>query len=604
MFKIKNFLLLAFSFFLISFNTIVFAEENQEIKDLASDFYEDIRERVEEKEKIRIEKRLELSSGIHGDVALAIAKGGSNAVTSEAIKDYCGDNSVVFSGIDVCKDNLKKLLRLDIDLEQLHTELQFATEVDEIWSNGTMSDSFFDLVVDLNLVDILLFGLEAEIPKSRWKKSSKGNDSLGGGKDIGDLLKDAPPAFFDTQNRTRDNNTNNFRDLKTANDDNVYLDIQGNIKDSRSDVFVLKARETIEKEVLQSSPRSSLIHSVVLDSENLQCRNPSEFAILNVLEVPPLTGGGGTKSQNPQTKPPQDEIPDEEEGDEDDGDDDANNQNNRDPQESQNPQGTQGGESGSLESGPIVLKDIEKKEGCLYGGFYCPPPQGGRGNLNSSNDCDPMSGICKKCWDLESSVKYCMTWEFKMGSNDVLTSMEVVDSITGYIQAGNKSYTSLLGVGPLTPTEQQNQAGALTQVASLFQNPGMFISVKEKIPDLWSHEAKKVDLDQKAMIKYWERMRESEKDILDPSINSDVSIEEAFSQSESAQFIETQRKRFENDLQDRESQDDARKVYYKNVLQNINNFHTVFDAQFRKRMDTLPFSILTDSLNKCEQKDS
>ena len=543
------------------------------IKYFAQDFYDDIRDKVEREEKVQIEKQLELSTGIAGNIARAIQRGSDGGEEKEAIEAWCNNDNSIFSSADSCEQELKDLLSFDIDLEKLQTEIEVTTKADEIWSNGTLTDSVFDLVVDLNMIDILLFGLEAEIPKSRWSKQA-GNAQLGGGEAIGD----APPAFFDTSNS----------DGSSQADASSVIPAEAGIQSPNieEEAGLSETPDQIRDDSSSSPARNdgaiAAFQSPIIDTQNLQCRNPSEFAFLSLIQ-PPQTEGDTSSNQDSSSHQ---DLPS---GNSQSGDSSGDISDSGTGSDSGNTGGTGlPSDTSNLESQPIQFKEFKKKEGCLYGGFYCPPQQGGRGKNVSEENCDPLSGVCKKCSDPESSINYCLTWEYKKGENQLLSSVLVSDSISGYIDAGNKSYSSLLGAGPLTPTQQQNQAGFLTQVSALFNDPGLFVSVEGKIPDMWTHEAKKIDLTHEGMKKYWEKMSEAEKELL----NDNPRTNAAFSVAEDSAFIESQRKQFETDLLLRQSKDDARKVYYKNVNQNLLNFKKVFDARFKDKMLNMPFTEL------------
>ncbi|MBT4936444.1 hypothetical protein HON22_00855 [Candidatus Peregrinibacteria bacterium] len=553
------------------------------VKNMAEDFYSDIRKKVEKEEKVRIEKRLELSTGIPGLIALAIQKDSEGKKVQEAVGKWCNTDENIFSSTDSCKQELTDLLSFDIELETLQTEIEVTAKADEIWSNGTLTDSVFDLVVDLNMIDIILFGLEAEIPKSRWSKQS-GNASLGGAKTIGD----SPPAFFDTSN------SDGEASLSQSKIDSLGSQVdRGNTQDDT--LAVIPAEEGIQdSQGTRNDKAIAAFFSPVIDTQNLQCRNPSEFAFINLIQTAPEEG-----TSSPAQGAPQDSSSSSENNQLGDTPNDASDLGSG----SNSGAGSEGGspvtDSSNLESIPIQFKKFKKKEGCLYGGFYCPPPKGGRGKNVSEENCDPLSGVCKKCSDPNKAVNYCFTWEYKKGENQLLSSVLVSDSISGYIDAGYKSYKSLLGAGPLTPTQQQNQAGFLTQATALFTTkPSISVSIEGKIPDMWTHEAKKVDLTHEGMKKYWKDMKEAEKKILNEGPQGDSPL----SASEQRIFLENQRRQAEIDLRERQSKDIARKVYYKNVNQNLENFKQVFDLRFKDKMLNMPFQELEDAKVQCPKE--
>lgn len=112
--------------------------------------------------------------------------------------------------INLCKTNdraalvgcLQEIYRLYLfeksiaQIENYEKELAYAAE---LWANGTLVDGSFDLVVDLNIIDVLYFGSTAQIPVARFfdpfatapayntPGNGDGGDSTGGnGSDNGD----------------------------------------------------------------------------------------------------------------------------------------------------------------------------------------------------------------------------------------------------------------------------------------------------------------------------------------------------------------------------------------------------------------------------------
>src|SRR5687768_1255052 len=65
-------------------------------------------------------------------------------------------------------------------------ETVLATEIGagDRWANGTLSDSSFDIIVDLNVIDVILFGPKAQIPEARLS----GNVTSGRQRSFADLI--------------------------------------------------------------------------------------------------------------------------------------------------------------------------------------------------------------------------------------------------------------------------------------------------------------------------------------------------------------------------------------------------------------------------------
>ncbi len=62
-----------------------------------------------------------------------------------------------------CYEKITEAYTLEKDLSLLRFELEQDILPTEIWSNGSLDDSSFDLVVDLNIIDVILFGEHSEI---------------------------------------------------------------------------------------------------------------------------------------------------------------------------------------------------------------------------------------------------------------------------------------------------------------------------------------------------------------------------------------------------------------------------------------------------------
>lgn len=107
----------------------------------------------------------------------------------------------LYQCISLLKDNYeyeKKLITLE-------TTLKGDAEASEIWSDGDLSNSFFDLIVDLNIIEIILFGENTyEYPFS----DSYNFDSTSTNNDDNDTENSVSTEDTEDNNQDDDNDTN------------------------------------------------------------------------------------------------------------------------------------------------------------------------------------------------------------------------------------------------------------------------------------------------------------------------------------------------------------------------------------------------------------
>lgn len=78
----------------------------------------------------------------------------------EAFEEYCGQFTI-FKDVERCREDILDAFLFELELFRLEAELEEETYASEVWSNGSLHDSSFDLLVDLNVIDVLLFGKAA-----------------------------------------------------------------------------------------------------------------------------------------------------------------------------------------------------------------------------------------------------------------------------------------------------------------------------------------------------------------------------------------------------------------------------------------------------------
>lgn len=90
----------------------------------------------------------------------------------DSVQEYCGDT---FDSVVDCRTEILDAYILELELFYLEQELEEEAYASEVWSNGTLEDGSFDLLVDLNLIDLIIFGKRAKIATERFPESEKTN---------------------------------------------------------------------------------------------------------------------------------------------------------------------------------------------------------------------------------------------------------------------------------------------------------------------------------------------------------------------------------------------------------------------------------------------
>jgi len=78
-------------------------------------------------------------------------------------------------------ERVKKAYDREKIIHQSKESLKQQFKNNEIWANGSLSDSPFDLIVDLNLIELILFGSKAKWVDDVYSFGSTGDDGGGGG---------------------------------------------------------------------------------------------------------------------------------------------------------------------------------------------------------------------------------------------------------------------------------------------------------------------------------------------------------------------------------------------------------------------------------------
>ncbi len=524
----------------------------------AKNFYGDIKERVENEEKITVSGRVNFSTGLSHNIVEELMKGNLSTENEQQVRKYCGEEGLIFNS--VCRENLKKTVVLEMDLAEMETQMDLELSADEIWANGTLQDSPFDLVVDLNIIDVILFGTSAEIPLARWDKVDK-KDKLE--PVVADRISNSP-----LKNNLivvgEDGEGDTWKD-----DDNYEHDDDINLNGEKI-----------------SFDLAGIFKKPELDSENLQCIDPESIIFLssNINENNNNNENGGVKVGEPENE---------------EGNTNGNNS------ESLNTENDELDDKPLPEGDLFTLADTEEKETCkkgMYGGYFCPEEVG-----DENESCNPLEQACKKCLTKEDSdVEFCVTWEFKNSEHSLLSSLWMEDSIQSYTETALKVYDNLIGVAPLTPKKNQNQGGFLTHMSDLDRPIAKMIYIKGKIPDEWTAESKLKDFSHEALVGDWRRIwfatRPAYNEEGNAFKNYDRSIQRFTSESNEVDMLEGSRINAEMDSFNRMSSDESVAIYYKNVENNLEHFRKNFFEVFNETIKEFPFEEVEGvKKNMCEK---
>lgn len=208
-----------------------------------SSIYNKIKTSSHEEVLSRMSKQTGLSSSEVDDIL-------EGSISQEAITSLC-KNDLKIDGLFQCMNELQNLYQFERSVAQteaMEKELAYASE---IWANGTKADSSFDLVVDLNIIDVIYFGSEAQIPKAR----------------IYDPFSDDNDETITTDTATGDD-TDNTED--TTNDD-TETDTDNDTDDNEDRVITVCPAEGECTEVVISQPVCASDPSeIVLDQDAQQ----------------------------------------------------------------------------------------------------------------------------------------------------------------------------------------------------------------------------------------------------------------------------------------------------------------------------------------------
>ena len=164
--KIFLFLLGVLCCFVVSFDiasAAVFAKQT-----MGMDLYEKLRTFPAQEETVAL-RRSSKSLGLTGQEILAIESGENiSSELRKKVNHICPGVTEEFQAQFSCQNRIRKYVDMERLIAAQELRLIRTSKSSEMFSNGTLADSPFDTVVDLNTIDVLLFGLDADLPTFRW----------------------------------------------------------------------------------------------------------------------------------------------------------------------------------------------------------------------------------------------------------------------------------------------------------------------------------------------------------------------------------------------------------------------------------------------------
>ena len=527
--------------FLLAFFLFCTSVQAFDVDEFAEEFYGDILNKVEVEESVIVAKRVSYQSGLPEELIQMLIKGSVTNEGKRLIEQWCGKgNSININS--TCEENLLEQVELELDLAQLETQVGHDIIQDEIWANGTLRDAPFDLVVDLNVIDIILFGKESDIPLARWADDEETALNI----PVAQTLSGTNVKLVD------------YYDQKKINDLYGLMESKVNGSEEPAEGLIAQSQKLVG--ILQNNNSAQ--------ASAFQCLDPIGFQFLNLSDVPEEENQGEGDVSVPGGL---------------DGDEDGENEGEEIPQ----------GEG--FDPDPLTQKEV--CENPLYGGYYCrnSPLDGGSSSSDGTEDCDPTTGACKKClFETEDgSISFCITWEFQTSLHSLFSSTWVEDSVQGYIDAAKEVFQNLEGAGPLTPKQEQNQGGFLTHLWDLARPPGQILYTKSKIPEMWLSEPAQKDFSFDSLLSQWQGFQfsiannyDSEAALFKAQRLGNLSADLARKEVER---LNRYRMKEEIDQLAKLQDIEEGNLYYKNVLKNLQNFRKIYDTRIHTAFNDFPF---------------
>ncbi len=569
--------------------------ESFNIDSFSRDFYQNIKDTVTQDESYKafwnVSSYLpDLNSEL---LAQAIDKNNIGLLDEEINNNYC-DKYKTSLYLDVeCINMYKELINIDLEFEKLNSDLKADIDKTTLWSNGTLNDSPFDLVVDLNIIDVIFFGSKANIPLARMNE--------------------------DNQDDSWNINGAGDDDLDIWNEENFPIWIIDSDDDIITPVVKVVSKESFENYINWSSSSSS-----INDINNRLNTNIPLFKTISKTTLSSIFVADQRVSDNGECKAPYDDLI---KGLNDfdktsnqnkiiDYDDNQWNSINNTINNSSNQWNTNINSGNNLnwnnQDDTNLTDDFNMEEFWeknkddfdeILGPDF-PAPK------FSNEDCNPMEEVCNICFDFNENdttkekefftidMEFCLKIEFKVSDHSLFATYWVEDSIEWYIKWTTESYEKLLWVN-LMCKKNGNQNWELGfQFWDSFSVPDQIFYFQSKIPDQWIWLSDEEKVSEEALKK---AIKECENYLEDTLVENRVSI---ISQNSQEILRNNADRRIVNQIPFKKCLEkmngktvhEGIDIYYSTVGQMLDQMNQVFEKSFSKPDTRFPFSTLKDSL--------
>src|SRR6185295_17276599 len=131
-------------------------------QNLYNHVYEDLSQKPQEIALERVSKQLAISNS-----ELQKILGGAADTALLGKLGFCGGTELTPTQIFACSTKVQDMFAEEELFASYEVPLEAEISAGDRWANGTLSDGSFDIVVDLNVIDVILFGASATVPTAR-----------------------------------------------------------------------------------------------------------------------------------------------------------------------------------------------------------------------------------------------------------------------------------------------------------------------------------------------------------------------------------------------------------------------------------------------------
>ncbi len=190
------------------------------------------------------------------DLELMLIKNLSGKTKEKALQKFmsiCSSNASVAERFRKCQKDLANRVQEEFNRQQFQEDMHEYALMSQAFANGTLQDTkgeFFDIIVDLNIIDLLLFGDKMNIPKtgSPFLRYDPFDDNASDSANIASENPNASASNSSSDNNvdsnsnssagnTENNTENNNGDQNNNNNDNSYN--SDNMSDNMSDNTII-----------------------------------------------------------------------------------------------------------------------------------------------------------------------------------------------------------------------------------------------------------------------------------------------------------------------------------------------------------------------------